>query len=126
MRCIISATNECHSSADRPSSLTRLPGIAQCPERDPEQDQVLDEELPGLSRERGKAAGTRLPDAWRRKEEAQGREEHPDCQSASEGGSPRREWASGDEDRDGDLDHAKHGRETSVAHEAIDPTHQGA
>src|SRR6516225_11476690 len=36
-----------------------------------------------------------LPDARRRDEEAQGREEHPDRQGAAEGGNPRLERASG-------------------------------
>src|SRR6516165_2758013 len=92
-------------------SLAGLPGFAKRPERNPEQGQVLDEELPRGPREGGEAAGTRRPDARRGDEEAQGREEHPDRQGAPEGGSPRRERASGDEQRDGDLDDAKHGRE---------------
>src|SRR5438552_16773664 len=93
------------------ASLARLPGLAERPQRNAEQGQILDEELPRLPREGGEAAGTRLPDARRRDEEAQGREEHPDRQSAPKGGSPGRERARGDEQRDGDLDHAKPGRE---------------
>ena len=54
-------------------------------------------------------AGTRRPDARRRDQEAQGREEHPDRQGAADGGNPRRERANGEEQRDGDLDDAKHG-----------------
>src|SRR5262249_51082236 len=96
------------------------------PERYPEQGQVLDEELPRGPREGGEAAGTRRPDARRRDQEAQGREEHPDRQGAAEGGNPRRERASGDEQRDGDLDDAKHGREAWYAYESVHPTHQRA
>src|SRR5579864_6138992 len=43
--------------------LARLPGLAERPERNPEQGQVLDEELPRECREGGEAAGTRRPDA---------------------------------------------------------------
>src|SRR5262245_52052157 len=43
-------------------SLARLPGLAERPERDPEQGQVLDEELPRRPREGGEAAGIRRPD----------------------------------------------------------------
>src|SRR5438876_10732010 len=91
--------------------LARFPGLAERPERDPEQGQVLDEELPRLPREGGEAAGTRLPDARRRDEKAQSREEHAHSQGAPEGGSSRRERAGGDEDRDSDLDTADQGRE---------------
>jgi hypothetical protein len=63
---------------------------------------------PACHRTTSRAAGTRLPNARRRDEEAQGREEHPDRQAATEGGGPRRERARGDEDCDGDLDDAKH------------------
>src|SRR6059036_197745 len=83
--------------------LARLPGLAERPERDPEQGQVLDEELSRERREGREAAKTRLPDARRRDEEAQGREEHPHRQGAPEGGGPGRERARGDEDRGGDL-----------------------
>src|SRR5262249_16132692 len=69
----------------------RLPGLAERPERNPEQGQVLDEELPRESREGGEAAGIRRPDARRGDEEAQCREKHPDRQGAAEGGSPGRE-----------------------------------
>src|SRR3954447_11772680 len=96
-------------------SLARLPGFAEQPERNPEQGQVLDEGLPRERRQGGEAAGTRLPDARRRDEEAQGREEHPDRQGATQGGSPRRQWANGVAARDGDFDDAKHGREASDA-----------
>src|SRR5262245_15153952 len=51
--------------------LARLPGLAERPERDPEQGQVLDEELSRERREGREAAETRLPDARRRDEEAQ-------------------------------------------------------
>src|SRR5262245_62009193 len=60
-----------------PPLLARLPGLAERPERNPEQGQVLDEELPRDRREGGEATETWLPDARRRDEEAQGREEHP-------------------------------------------------
>src|SRR5262245_36133641 len=106
--------------------LARLPGVAERPERNPEQGQVLDEELTRETREGGEAAGRRLPDPWRCADEAQGREEHPDCQSAADDGRPGRERANGDEDRDGEFDDAQHGRETSMAHEAVNPTHQRA
>src|SRR5262245_45835629 len=114
-----------HSAGPLPS-LAGLPGFAKRPERNPEQGQVLDEELPRGPREGGEAAGTRRPDARRRDEEAQGREEHPDRQGAAEGGNPRPERASGDEQRDGDLDDAQHSRETPDAREPVDPTHQRA
>src|SRR6516162_2183160 len=102
--------------------VARLPRLAERPERNPEQGQILDEELPRFPREGGEAAGTRLPDARRRREEAQGREEHADCQGASEGGSPRRVRTSSYENRDGNLDHTKHGREVPDAHGPVDPT----
>src|SRR5262245_62162056 len=95
--------------------LARVPRLAERPERNPEQSQVLDEGLPRECPEGGEAAGTRLPDTRRRDEEAQGREEHPHRQGAAERGSPRREWAGGDEKGDGDLDDAKHGREAPNA-----------
>src|SRR5262249_25711796 len=106
--------------------LARLPGLAERPERDPKQGQVLEQELPRFPREGGEAAGARLPDARRRDEEAQGREEHPDGQGTAEGGRTGRERARGDEDRDGDLNDAEHGREAPDAQEPVDPTHQGA
>src|SRR5438128_2600614 len=71
--------------------LARVPRLAERPERDPEQGQVLDEELPRFPREGREAAETRLPHARRRDEEAQGREEHPHRQGADQRGSPRRE-----------------------------------
>src|SRR5262249_17554166 len=92
---------ECHASSPL---LAHLPGLAERPERNPEQGQSVDEELPRDRREGGEATETWLPDARRRDEEAQGREEHPDRQRAPEGGSPRPERAGGDEQRDGDLD----------------------
>src|SRR5215471_1469702 len=98
-------------SADRLPSLNRLPGLAERPERNPEQGQVLDEELTRGPRKGGEAASIRRPNAWRGDEEAQGREEHPDRQGAPDDGSPGRERASGYEDRDGKLDDAQHGRE---------------
>src|SRR6516225_8579071 len=106
------AEPERERSVDWPPLLARLPGLAERPDRDPEQGQVLDEELPRERGEGGEAAGTRRPDARRRDEEAQGREEHPDRQGAPEGGSPGPVRAGGDEERDGDLDDAQHGRET--------------
>src|SRR6516165_3170289 len=81
-------------------ALARLPGVAERPQRNPEQGQVLEEELPRGPREGGEAAGTGLPDTRRRGEEAQGREEYSDRQGAPDDGRPRRERASGDEDRD--------------------------
>src|SRR5262245_24342781 len=69
---------ECVSSADWPPFLAGLPGLAECPERTPEQGQNLDKELPRERRDGGEATGARLPDARRRDQEAQGREEHPD------------------------------------------------
>src|SRR4051812_13395069 len=81
-----------YSGMDTPSVLTpllaRLPGLSERPERNPEQGQVLDEELPRDCREGGEATETRLPDARRRDKEAQGREEHPRRQGAAEGRSP--------------------------------------
>src|SRR5262245_15400000 len=50
----------------------------------------------------------------------------PDRQGAPEGGNPRRERAGGDEERDSDLDDAKHGRKASDAHEPVHPAHQRA
>src|SRR5262249_11123847 len=90
--------------------LTRFPGLAERPERNPEQGQILDEELPRERRQGGEAAETRLPDARRRDQEGQGREEHPDRQGAPEGGSPRPERAGGDEHCDGDLAAPQHAR----------------
>src|SRR5260221_555224 len=101
--------------------LARFPGLAERPERDPEQGQVLDEELPRFPREGGEAAGARLPDARRGGEEAQGREEHPDGRGAPGGGGPGGERAHGDEDRDGALDHTKHGREAIAILIAVRP-----
>src|SRR5579859_1720351 len=98
-------------SAYSAPSLARQPGLAERPERDPEQGQVLDEELPRDRRQGGEAAETRLPNAGCGEEEAQGREEHHNRQGAADGGSPRREGARGDEQRDGDLDDAKPRRE---------------
>src|SRR5262245_8592240 len=95
-----------------PPLLVRLPGVAERPERNPEQGQVLDKELPRLSREGGEAAGARLPDARRGEEKAQGREEHPDRQGAAEGGSPGRERSRGNQQRGGNLDDAQGGRKT--------------
>src|SRR5262245_8367898 len=46
-------------------SLAGLPGLAERPERNPEQGQVLDEELPRERGEGGEAAGARRPDARR-------------------------------------------------------------
>src|SRR5438132_12753208 len=46
-------------------SLARLPGFAERPERNPEQGQVLDEELPRDRRKCREAAETWLPDAGR-------------------------------------------------------------
>src|SRR5215831_16185863 len=102
-----------HGHSHRPSRplLARLPGLAERPERNAEQGQVLDEELPRERREGGEAARTRLPDARRGDEEAQGRQEHPDRQGAAEGGGPGRERAGGDQQRDGDLGDAEQGRE---------------
>ena len=48
------AEPERESSVDWPPSLAGLPGLAERPERNPEQGQVLDEELP---RERGEGGG---------------------------------------------------------------------
>ena len=79
----------------------RLPRLAERPERDPEQGQVLDEKLSRERRQGRETAETRLPHTRSRDEEAQGREEHPDRQGAPDDGSPGREWASGYEDRDG-------------------------
>src|SRR5215831_4407355 len=95
------AEPERERSVDWPPLLARLPGLAERPERNPEQGQVLDEELPRDRREGGEATETWLPDARRRDEEAQGREEHPHRQGATEGRNPRQERASGDEQRDG-------------------------
>src|SRR6516165_3698701 len=72
----LSAEPERERSVDWPPLLARLPGLAERPEGNLEQGQVLDEELPRERRQGGKAAETRLPDAWRRDEEAQGRKEH--------------------------------------------------
>src|SRR6516164_3372410 len=60
------AESERERSVDWPSSLAGLPGLAERPERNPEQGQVLDEELPRERGEGGEATGTRLPDARRR------------------------------------------------------------
>src|SRR3954452_4938220 len=114
---------ECHASSPL---LAHLPGLAKRPERNPEQGQVLDEGLPRECREGGEAAETRLPDARRRDQEAQGREEHPDRQGAPEGGSPRRERAGGDEERDSDLDDAQYGRDPPDAQGPVDPARQRA
>src|SRR5262245_58524134 len=89
--------------------LARLPRLPEGPERDPEQGQVLDEELPRERRQGGEAAETRPPDARRGDEEAQGREDRPDRQGPPEGGGPRRERTGGNEARDGDLDDAEQG-----------------
>src|SRR4029077_10911222 len=59
--------SRCHLCSSR--SLARLPGLAERPERNPEQGQVLDEELPRERRQGGEAAETRLPDARRGDEE---------------------------------------------------------
>src|SRR5262249_60845456 len=107
-------------------TLASLSCLAERPERNPEQGQVLDEELPRDRRQGGEATETRLPDARRRDEEAQGREEHPHRQGAAQSGSPRRERARGDEERDGDLDDAQYGREPPDAQRPGDPTHQRA
>src|SRR5262245_2044041 len=56
-------------------SLAGLPGVAERPERNPEQGQVLDEELPRDRRQRGEAAQTRLPNSRCGDEETQVREE---------------------------------------------------
>src|SRR5262249_14898493 len=66
---------ECHASSPL---LARLPGLSERPERNPEQGQILEEELPRDRREGGEATETWLPDARRRAQEAQRREEHPD------------------------------------------------
>src|SRR5437868_6156037 len=115
-----------HRKGLYPSPLARFPGLAEGPQRDPKQRQVLDKELPRLAREGREASGARLPDPRRRDEEAQGREEHTDRQGAANGGGPRYQRPNGDENRDGDLDYAKHGRETPDAQEPVDPTHQRA
>src|SRR5262249_41040367 len=119
---------ECHVSSPL---LAHSPGLAKRPERNPEQGQVLDEEVPrarppGDVREGGEATETWLPDARRRDEEAQSREEHPHRQGATEGRNPRQERAGSDEQCDGDLDHAEHGREASDAQGAVDPTQERA
>jgi hypothetical protein len=44
------------------SSLGRCPRLAERPDRNPKQREILDEELPRLPREGGETAGTRLPD----------------------------------------------------------------
>src|SRR5262245_797521 len=61
---------ECVSSADWPPFLAGLPRLAKRPDRDPEEGQVLDEELPRERGKGGEAVGTRLPDARCRDEEA--------------------------------------------------------
>src|SRR5262249_24353123 len=94
------AEPERERSADWPPLLARLPGLAERPERNPGQGQVLDEELPRERGEGGEAAGTRVRDARRGDEEAQGREEHPGRQGAPEGGRPGPVRAGGDEERD--------------------------
>src|SRR5438309_10572689 len=75
--------------------LARMPRLTERPERDPEQGQVLDEELSRDRREGGETAGTRFPHTRRRDQGAQGREEHPHRQGAAQRGSPRRERAGG-------------------------------
>ena len=104
----------------------RLPGLAERPERDPEQGQVLEEELARFPRQGGEAAGTGLPNARRGDEEAEGREEHPDRQGTAEGGCPGRERSRGNKQRGDDLDDAKRGREAADAQEPVDPAHQRA
>src|SRR5438105_8284652 len=111
-RCFVAYGSS--SSCDLP--VARLPGLAERPERDPEQGQVLDEELPRDRRQGGEAAETRLPNTRCGDEETQGREERPDRQGAADGASPRRERPRGDEQRDGDLNDAQHGREAPDAH----------
>ena len=50
----------------------------------------------------------------------------PTARALTEGRNPRQERAGSDEERDGDFDDAKQGREASDAQGAVDPTHQRA
>src|SRR6516162_5542126 len=65
------AEPEPERSMDWPPLLARLPRLAERPERNPEQGEILDEELPRERGEGGEAAETRLPHTRRRDEEAQ-------------------------------------------------------
>src|SRR5262245_31928227 len=68
--------------------LAGVPRLAERPERDPEESQILDEELSRERRQGREAPETRFPHTRSRDEEAQGREEHPDRQGAAQRGNP--------------------------------------